>query len=318
MGDGVDIGAWLRGLGLGQYEPAFRDNDVDARVLPGLTAEDLKEIGVASVGHRKRLLRGIAALRPGPASSGTAPPPLVPASEAERRQLTVLFADLVGSTPLSARLDPEDLRELVGAFHARVAGTIEEEGGFVAKYMGDGVLAYFGWPQAHEDEAERAIRAGLNVVAAVRELSAPVAGAALRVRIGIATGIAVVGDLLGSGAAREEAVVGETPNLAARLQALAEPGSVVIAEGTRRLIGDLFECADLGMVDVKGFADPVRAYRVLGPGVGTGVAVGMGAAGAGVGASPSPAEGSPRPGPSAARIASARASLRAGSRCPKT
>lgn len=267
MGDGVDIGAWLRGLGLGQYEPAFRDNDVDARVLPGLTAEDLKEIGVASVGHRKRLLRGIAALRPGPASSGTAPPPLVPASEAERRQLTVLFADLVGSTPLSARLDPEDLRELVGAFHARVAGTIEEEGGFVAKYMGDGVLAYFGWPQAHEDEAERAIRAGLNVVAAVRELSAPVAGAALRVRIGIATGIAVVGDLLGSGAAREEAVVGETPNLAARLQALAEPGSVVIAEGTRRLIGDLFECADLGMVDVKGFADPVRAYRVLGPGV---------------------------------------------------
>ena len=153
-----------------------------------------------------------------------------------------MFVDLVGSTALSARLDPEDLRELIGAYHRRVAAAVERPGGFVAKYMGDGVLAYFGYPRAHEDDAERAIRAGLELVAAVRDLEAP-AGTALRVRVGIATGLVVVGDLLGSGAAREQAVVGETPNLAARLQALAEPDSVVIAEATRRLVGGLFECA---------------------------------------------------------------------------
>ena len=176
-----------------------------------------------------------------------------------------MFVDLVGSTALSARLDPEDLRELIGAYHRRVAAGIERLGGFVAKYMGDGVLAYFGYPRAQEDDAERAVRAGLELVAAVRDLEAP-AGTALRVRVGIATGLVVVGDLLGSGAAREQAVVGETPNLAARLQALAEPDSVVIAEGTRRLVGGLFECADLGAVEAKGFAGPVRAYRVLGVG----------------------------------------------------
>ena len=270
----MDVGAWLRGLGLGQYEPAFRDNDIDAEVLPELAADDLSELGVASLGHRKRLLKAIAALRADtvPASrrrgEGAAPrrtPARDARSQAERRQLTVMFVDLVGSTALSARLDPEDLRELIGAYHRRVAAGIERLGGFVAKYLGDGVLAYFGYPRAQEDDAERAIRAGLELVAAVRDLEAP-AGTALRVRVGIATGLVVVGDLLGSGAAQEQAVVGETPNLAARLQGIAEPDSVVIAEGTRQLVGGLFECADLGAVEAKGFAGPVRAYRVLGVG----------------------------------------------------
>ena len=263
----MDVGAWLRGLGLGQYEQAFRDNDIDAGLLPTLTADDLRELGVASLGHRKRLLAAIAALAPPnePQPSPPDPSPVSTGRQAERRQLTVMFVDLVGSTALSARLDPEDLRELIGAYHRRVAAAIERLGGFVAKYMGDGVLAYFGYPRAHEDDAERAVRAGLELVTAVRDLEAP-AGTALRVRVGIATGLVVVGDLLGSGAAQEQAVVGETPNLAARLQALAEPDSVVIAAGTRRLVGDLFECADLGAVEAKGFAGPVRAYRVLGVG----------------------------------------------------
>src|SRR5690349_21103864 len=221
-GTAVDIGAWLRGLGLGQYEQAFSDNDVDADLLARLTAEDLREIGVASVGHRRRLLDAVAALRSAdaplltPLAEAPAHPRGAEPSRAERRQLTVLFADLVGSTALSARLDPEDLRALLGAYHARVAAVVEREGGFVAKYTGDGVLAYFGWPEAHEDDAERAIRSGLDLVTAVCGLATPET-AGLHVRVGIATGLAVVGDLLGSGAAREEAVVGETPNLAARL-----------------------------------------------------------------------------------------------------
>jgi predicted ATPase/class 3 adenylate cyclase len=270
----VDIGAWLRGLGLGQYEGAFRDNDVDAGLLPTLTADDLRELGVASLGHRKRLLAAIAALaaRAGPRAPvlpAPAPPPAPAEAQAERRQLTVMFVDLVGSTALSTRLDPEDLRELIGAYHRRVAATVDRCGGFVAKYMGDGVLAYFGYPRAHEDDPERAVRAGLELVAAVGDLEGP-PGTALRVRVGIATGLVVVGDLLGVGAAREQAVVGETPNLAARLQALAEPDSVVIAEATRRLVGGLFEYLDLGAVEAKGFSGPVRACRVLGLGAAAG------------------------------------------------
>ena len=155
--------------------------------------------------------------------------------EAERRQLTVMFCDLVGSTALSVRMDPEDLRALIGAYHRCCAEMVERNGGFVAKYMGDGVLAYFGYPQAHEHDAERAVRAGLNVVEAVPKLTTN-AGSPLQVRIGIATGLVVVGDLIGAGAAQEQAVVGETPNLAARLQALAEPGTVAIASSTRTLI----------------------------------------------------------------------------------
>src|SRR5919199_296865 len=180
-------------------------------------------------------------------------------SSAERRQLTVMFCDLVGSTGLSARLDPEDLREVIAAYHKCVAHVVSGFEGFVAKYMGDGVLAYFGYPQAHEDDAERAVRAGLALTEAVGQLDAP---ERLRVRIGIATGLVVVGDLVGSGEAQERGVVGETPNLAARLQALAEPGAVVIAASTRKLIGGLFECEDLGAVEAKGFPEPVGAHRV--------------------------------------------------------
>src|SRR5215469_1117793 len=182
-------------------------------------------------------------------------------SSAERRQLTVLFCDLVGSTALAARLDPEDLREIIGVYHRCVADTVARFDGFVAKYMGDGVLFYFGYPKAHEDDPERAVRAGLALVDASGRLQAPVP---LQVRVGIGTGLVVVGDLITSGEGQERGVVGETPNLAARLQALAEPDTVVIGPQTRRLLGDLFECRDLGAVEVKGFPEPVHAYHVVG------------------------------------------------------
>jgi class 3 adenylate cyclase len=232
---GVDIGAWLRGLGLGQYEQAFRDNDIDAALLLTLTADDLRELGVISLGHRKRLLAAIAALVPPvgpqpPAASPTATePPTSTGQQAERRQLTVMFVDLVGSTELSRRIDPEEMREILRAYQDAVAVARFE--GRVAKYMGDGVLCYFGWPRAHEDEAERAVRAGLAVVEAVDRLG-PRADTPLACRAGIATGLVVVGDLIGEGAAQEQAVVGETPNLAARLQGAAGPGQVLVAGAT--------------------------------------------------------------------------------------
>jgi class 3 adenylate cyclase/predicted ATPase len=266
----MDVAAWLRGLGLEQYAPAFRDNDVDGEVLPELTADDLISIGVASVGHRRKLLAAIAALGAEPATPLPDPPPLVGkgkvGSEAERRQLTVMFCDLVGSTALSSRLDPEDLRDVIVAYHRCCTDLITEAGGFVAKYMGDGVLAYFGYPQAHEHDAEHAVQAGLALVEAAPKLTTA-AGVPLQVRIGIATGLVVVGDLIGAGAAQEQAVVGETPNLAARLQALAEPSAVVIADGTRRLLGNLFELNDLGARDLKGIAAPVPVWQVLRPSV---------------------------------------------------
>jgi len=252
----MDVADWLRKLGLEQYELAFRENDVDAEVLPRLTVEDLISIGVTSVGHRRRLLDAIATL-----DAEAAPSAIPVRADAERRQLTVMFCDLVGSTELSARLDPEDLREVIAAYHHTVADVVRGFDGFVAKYMGDGVLAYFGYPQAHEDDAERAVRAGLGAIDAVRRLD--VKSIDLRARIGIATGLVVVGDLIGEGSAQEQAVVGETPNLAARLQALAEPDAVVIAASTRRLLGALFEYRDLGSVEIKGIAWPVPAWRVL-------------------------------------------------------
>src|SRR5689334_8054409 len=260
----MDVVEWLYGLGLEQYAPAFRDNDVDGEVLPRLTAEDLRELGVASVGHRRRLLDAVAALGGGQPAAGASPAPAPAAEaviEAERRQLTVMFCDLVGSTPLSGRYDPEDLREIVGAYHRCVADTVGRYTGFVAKYMGDGVLVYFGYPEAHEDDAERAVRAGLAVIDAVGRLAGP---EPLNVRLGIASGLVVVGDLIGAGAAQERGVVGEMPNLAARLQALAHPGSLVIAESTRRQIGALFELGDLGSPPLVGFAEPQRAWRVVG------------------------------------------------------
>jgi class 3 adenylate cyclase/predicted ATPase len=185
-----------------------------------------------------------------------------PAGSAERRQLTVMFADLVGSTAMSARLDPEDMREIVGAYHRSCAEQITKAGGFVAKYMGDGVLSYFGYPQAHENDVERAVLAGLALAEAVPKLMTA-AGAPLQIRVGIATGLVVVGDLIGSGEAQERGVVGDTPNLAARLQALAEPNMVVIGEATRRLLGNLFELQDLGPKELKGIVGPVKAFAVM-------------------------------------------------------
>ena len=266
----MDIVVWLRSLGLGKYEAAFRENDIDETVLPGLTHETLKDLGVTSVGHRLKLLEAIAALRND--KSGKAPlvdavttsgaPSAYREDRAERRQVTVVFSDLVGSTALSARMDPEDLREVISAYQKCVAETVQRSGGFVAKFMGDGVLVYFGYPQAHEDDAERAVRAGLELVTAVGALKTH---APLQTRVGIATGLVVVGDLIGSGASQEQAIVGETPNLAARLQGVAEPNSVVIAESTRKLVGNLFELQDLGAQDLKGIAGSVCGWTALRP-----------------------------------------------------
>jgi class 3 adenylate cyclase len=259
----MDVGDWLRGLGLGQYEDVFRENEIGADVLSDLTDVDLEKLGVA-LGNRKRLLKAIAALsraegEPGAPYTDVAVPSVDPA---ERRQLTVVFCDLVGSTGMSARFDPEDMRSIIAFYHGCCATLITGSGGFVAKYMGDGVLAYFGYPQAHEHDAEHAVRAGLAIVEAAPKLETR-ADAPLRVRVGIATGIVVVGDLLGSGEAQERGVVGDTPNLAARLQSVAVPDSVVIAESTRKLLGDLFELRDLGLQDLKGVARPARAYAAL-------------------------------------------------------
>ncbi|ARO29209.1 adenylate/guanylate cyclase protein [Rhizobium sp. NXC14] len=251
----MDIASWLRGLGLEQYEQAFRENAIDADVLSDLTDADLRQLGIL-LGHRKRLLKAIAELeRTANRFDSTAAEPV-----AERRQLTVMFVDLVGSTALSSRLDVEDLREIIGAFHRCVADTIAGFSGFVAKYMGDGVLIYFGYPQARENDAEQAVRAGLALVDTIGRLqqSEP-----LRVRVGIATGQVVVGDLITSDEGQERGVVGETPNLAARLQALAEPDAVLIAPQTRQLLGELFQYRDLGAVAVKGFPEPIRPYQVV-------------------------------------------------------
>jgi class 3 adenylate cyclase/predicted ATPase len=265
----MDIGIWLRSLGLERYEAAFRENEITEKVLPNLTAEDLKELGVAALGHRRTLLDAIASL-PGvfnariatAVAPDAAESPPTARNTAERRQVTVMFSDLVGSTALSARMDPEDLREVISAYQKCVAEAVERFGGFVAKYMGDGVLIYFGYPQAHEDDAERAVRAGLELIAVVGALKSH---ASLQTRVGIATGLVVVGDLIGSGASQEQAIVGETPNLAARLQSIAEPNSLVIADNTRKLVGKLFELEDLGARDLKGIEGLVRAWAALRP-----------------------------------------------------
>ena len=251
------IAEWLDELGLGQYAQRFADNDIDANILRDLTDGDLEKIGV-SLGHRKRMLRAIAELDRDALSAEPTWP-----DEAQRRQLTVMFCDLVGSTPLSTRLDPEELREIIGVFHRCCAEQIAKCSGVVARYMGDGMLVYFGFPRAHEDDAERAVRAGLALVGAVAQLGDG-SGMALQVRVGIATGLVVVGDLLGEGAAQEHQAVGETPNLAARLQGLAEPNAVVIDGNTRCLLGELFEYRAFGSVFLKGFGTPVPVWQVTG------------------------------------------------------
>ena len=270
----MDVRRWLESLGFGQYAEAFAANHIDADLLPDLTFEDLATLGVTSLGHRKKLMKAIAALAPPPGSvpdSAPEPPAVATpartiAAEAERRQLTVMFWDLVGSTTLSSRLDPEELRDLIRTFQDRCAVAIARFDGFIARYMGDGMLVYFGFPRAHEDDAERAARAGLEIVQAVAALNCEAEakrGAELSVRVGIATGLVVVGDIVGEGAAAENAVVGETPNLAARLQGLAQPDQVVVSAATRSLLADRFEFEDLGEQRLKGLAEPVRAWRVV-------------------------------------------------------
>jgi class 3 adenylate cyclase len=260
----MNIAAWLQNLRLERYEPLFRDNEIDWEVLPKLTSEDLREIGVAAIGHRRKLLDAISALSflPSTVAVTAAAPDASAPTDAERRQLTVMFCDLVGSTSLSSRLDPEDLREVIGVYHRAVSEIVAGFDGFVAKYMGDGVLVYFGYPHAHEDDAEQAVRAGLVTINAVGRLD--VKSTKLQARVGAATGLVVVGDLIGKGSAQEQTVVGETPNLAARLQALATPGSLVIDASTRQQIGGLFDLQDLGRQPLAGFAEPQRAWLVLG------------------------------------------------------
>jgi class 3 adenylate cyclase len=254
------IAEWLEKLGMSEYADRFAENKIDVSVLRHLTDQDLKDIGVA-LGHRRKMLAAISEVA---AATATEPkvfePEPKPQETAERRQVTVMFSDLVGSTALAGRMDPEDLREVISAYQNCVAGTVKRFGGHVAKYMGDGVLVYFGYPQAHEDDAERAVRAGLELVGAVSSLKA---ASPLQTRVGVATGVVVVGDLIGAGEAQERGIVGETPNLAARLQDLAEPNSVVIAESTRKLLGSLFDLEDLGARDLKGIAGPVRAWTAL-------------------------------------------------------
>src|SRR5271154_1360582 len=255
------IADWLQKLGLGQYARLFAENEIDVSVLRHLTDQDLKDIGVP-LGHRRKIFaavnQGAGSIQP----IAEEPRGIEPKSQdaPERRQITVLFSDLVGSTALSERMDAEDLREVISAYQKCVAEIVHRFDGFVAKYMGDGVLVYFGYPEAHEDDPERAVRAGLELVAAVGDLKTH---ASLQTRVGIATGLVVIGDLIGSGASQEQAVVGKTPNLAARLQGIAEPNMVVIAEGTRKLVGNLFEIEDLGAKDLKGISGPVQAWAAL-------------------------------------------------------
>ena len=266
----MDVADWLRQLGLERYEAAFRENDVSAAILPDLTSEDLRELGIVSVGHRRQLLQAIAELHPDSKTVDDRISPLPRSqaigpshgSAAERRQLSVMFCDVIDFTALSSRIDPEDLSAVIRGYQARVATTIARFGGFIARYVGDGILIYFGWPEAHEVNAESAVRAALAVVDVITR--APVLTEPLQVRIGIATGLVVVGEPIGTGEARQQTAIGETPNLAARLQGLAQPNSVVIDAVTRRQIGGLFDYRDLGLVMLKGLPDPVPAWQVVG------------------------------------------------------
>ena len=259
------IRTWLEGIGLGQYADTFEANEIDMDLLRQVDDQMLKDIGISVGWHRLRIRKTIAKLGSAPVAQEkvqTSSPPETASAGAERRQLTVMFCDLVESTALSARMDPEDLREVISAYQSACVNAIQTYDGMVAKFMGDGILAYYGYPRAHEDDAERAVRSGLDIIGVVHKLKTR-APEALKVRIGIGTGLVLVGDLIGSGEAQERGVIGETPNLAARLQSLATPNSIVIGPTTRRIVADLFEYQDLGRIKVKGFDTAVQAYRVL-------------------------------------------------------
>jgi len=261
----VDVAKWLESLGLEILAQRFADNDIDMDLLRELTEEDLKDLGVASLGQRRKLLRAIEQLRDtAPQPAPTKEVPLAQHQAApERRQLTLMFCDIVGSTELASKLALEDMRELLRSYQDICVRSIREFDGFVAKFMGDGVLAYFGYPVAHEDDAARAVYASLSLVAALRK-STTQGTMPLSVRVGIATGMVVVGDLIGEGGAQEETVIGETPNLAARLQTLADPNSIVISAQTRQLLASQFDVQSLGAHELKGFADPVPAWKIIG------------------------------------------------------
>ena len=264
-----EVEQWLQGLGLGGYAQAFAEQGIEFDLLSELCDDDLKALGVAALGHRKRLLRSIAALNHGasPSPLATSVEPIATASvaprDAERRQLTVMFCDMVGSTALSGRLDPEDLQQLIRSYYEAVAAAVAPYEGHVAKFLGDGVLVYFGYPQAHEDDAARAVRSALSIVKALdaRRVWGDIE---LQTRIGVATGLVVTGEIGAGTAAAEHSASGETPNLAARLQAQARPGEIVLADDTRKLVGDSFVLESLGMLDLKGFAEPVEAWHVIG------------------------------------------------------
>ncbi|HET9714617.1 MAG TPA: adenylate/guanylate cyclase domain-containing protein [Pseudolabrys sp.] len=267
----AEIDEWLARIGLAKYAPVFAENEIDIEVLPDLTEEDLKDLNIP-LGSRKKLMKAIAAMIESPPAAAdderkqASAIPIRTHAEAERRQLTVMFCDLVGSTSLSTRFDPEDLREIVRAYQDACAKVVSQYNGFIAKYLGDGVLVYFGYPQAHENDAERAVRAGLGIVREIPSIKATsenFAGLQLSVRVGISTGLVVVGDVIGEEAAEQASAIGETPNVAARLQALAQSNEVVIGPLTRELIGEKFLCEGLGDKQLRGLDEPLAVWRVI-------------------------------------------------------
>ncbi len=276
----TEVGKWLLALDMDEHVDAFEDNQIALEDLPELTDGDLKELGVSAMGHRKSIIRAAAAnaVQQSDISDSTVEPaissrdsakitsdtkPQIHSGSAERRQLTVMFADLVGSTELASSLDPEDLREAITLYQECVTRPVKAMEGHIFQYLGDGVMCFFGWPQAHEDDAERAARAALDVISNLEFATAP-NGQKLQARIGIATGLVVVGDVIGEGVAQDEAVVGETPNLAARLQNIAETGQIVVSDTTRNLLSQSLNVKHIGKQDLKGIARPVDAYAILG------------------------------------------------------
>jgi class 3 adenylate cyclase len=259
----MDVRTWLSSLGLDQYEAVFRAHRIEPDVLPELTDQHLIDIGIP-LGHRLRILRAVRQLTSD--ASGTAWPVAAveaPAQDgAERRHMTVMFCDLLGLTTLTSQLDPEDMADLIRAFQGAVTAAVARFDGHVAKWVGDGATIYFGYPRAHEDDAERAARAGLALLKAVAVLRRE-RGAAIDMRIGVSTGLVVVGELIGEGEARERGVVGDTANLAARLRSLAESGTIMISQSTRQLLGNKFELKALGPQTLKGFNAPVAAWLIL-------------------------------------------------------